>query len=110
LTELLSGSDCDELDQDFEDRQIGLDAWGLVSYPEDTVVYGGIPFGSILSPQELLRQREEYETHLNREDFGLTTWWYTLRSLPLFIEDCLDTLGWSGSVFGVEFFRAFSMS
>jgi hypothetical protein len=34
-------------------------------------VYGGIPFGVALSPSELLRQREEFETHLNREFFGL---------------------------------------
>jgi hypothetical protein len=35
-------------------------------------VYGGIPFGSVLSLQELLRRREEYEIHLNREAFGLS--------------------------------------
>jgi hypothetical protein len=71
LPELLDGSDCDERDQDLEDSQLGLEASGLIHYPEDTVVYGGIPFGSDLSPQELLRHREEYETRLNREDFGL---------------------------------------
>jgi hypothetical protein len=71
LPELLDGSDRDERDQDFDARQLGLDASGLIHYPEDTVVYGGIPFGSVLSLQELLRQREEYETRLNREDFGL---------------------------------------
>jgi hypothetical protein len=70
LPELLDGSDCDERDQDLEDRQLGLDASGLIHYPEDIVVYGGIPFGSVLSPQELLRHREEYETRLNREDSG----------------------------------------
>jgi hypothetical protein len=72
LPELLDGSDCDERDQDSEDRQLGLDASGLIHYPEDTVVYGGILFGSVLSPQELLRRREEYEMHLNREAFGLS--------------------------------------
>jgi hypothetical protein len=46
LLELLDGSECDERDQDVEDRQLGLDALGLIHYPEDTVVYGGIPFGS----------------------------------------------------------------
>jgi hypothetical protein len=66
---LIDGSDLDE--QDLDDRQIGLDAAGLIHYPEDTVVYGGIPFGVALSPSELLRQREEFETHLNRESFGL---------------------------------------
>jgi hypothetical protein len=71
LPELLDGSDRDERDQDFDDRQLGLDASELIHYPEDTVGYGGIPFGSVLSPQELLRQREEYETRLNWEDFGL---------------------------------------
>jgi hypothetical protein len=65
----LDRSDLDE--QGLEDRQIGLDAAGLIHYPEDTVVYGGIPFKVALSPSELLRQREEYETHLNREAFGL---------------------------------------
>jgi hypothetical protein len=71
LPELLDGSDRDESDQDSDARQLGLDASGLIHYPEDTVVYGGIPFGSVLSPQELSRQREEYETRLNWEDFGL---------------------------------------
>jgi hypothetical protein len=53
LPELLDGSDRDESDQDFDARQLGLDASGLIHYPEDTAVYGGIPFGSVLSPQEL---------------------------------------------------------
>jgi hypothetical protein len=66
---LIDGSDFDE--QDLDDYQIGLDATGLIHYLEDTVVYGGIPFGVALSPSELLRQREEFETHLNREFFGL---------------------------------------
>jgi hypothetical protein len=66
---LIDGSDLDE--QNLDDRQIGLDAAGLIHYPEYTVVYGGIPFGVVLSPSELLRQREEYKTHLNREFFGL---------------------------------------
>jgi hypothetical protein len=66
---LIDGSDLDE--QDLGDRQLGYDAAGLIHYPEDTVVYGGIPFGSVLSPLELSRQREEYETHLNREAVGL---------------------------------------
>jgi hypothetical protein len=44
----------------------------LISDPEDTVVYGRIPFGLALSSQELFRRREEYEAHLNREEFGLT--------------------------------------
>jgi hypothetical protein len=65
LPPLIDGSDLDE--QDLGDRQLGLDAAGLIRYPEDTVVYGGIPFGSVLSSLELSRQREEYETHLNRE-------------------------------------------
>jgi hypothetical protein len=74
LPALLDGSDCDERDQDFEDEdlRIVLDALGLIQYPEDTLVYGGISYVSVLSPQELLRRREEYETHLNREDFGLS--------------------------------------
>jgi hypothetical protein len=65
----IDGPDLDE--QDLGDRQLGLDAAGLIHYPEDTVVYGGIPFGSVLSPLELLRQREEYEAHLNHEALGL---------------------------------------
>jgi hypothetical protein len=71
LPELLDGSARDERDQDFDDHQLGLDASGVIHYPEDTVVYGEIPFGVALSPPELLRQREEFETHLNREFFGL---------------------------------------
>jgi hypothetical protein len=69
LPPLIDGSDLDE--QDLGDRQLRLDAAGLIHYPEDTVVYRGIPFGSVLSPLELLRQREEYEGHLNREALGL---------------------------------------
>jgi hypothetical protein len=45
---LVDGSDLDE--QDLDDRQLGLDAAGLIHYPEDTVVYGGIPFGVAPSP------------------------------------------------------------
>jgi hypothetical protein len=65
---LIDGSDLDE--QDLDDHQIELDAAGLIHNPKDTVVYGGIPFGVALGPSELLRQREEFETHLNREAFG----------------------------------------
>jgi hypothetical protein len=68
LPQLIDGSDLDE--QDLGDRQLGLDAAGLIHYPEDTVVYGGISFGTVVSPLELLRQREEYEAHLNREALG----------------------------------------
>lgn len=73
LPALLDGSD-DEgpEEQSLEDLGLGLDAAGLISYPDDTVVYSRIPFGLALSPQELLRRREEYGTHLNREEFGLT--------------------------------------
>jgi hypothetical protein len=69
LPALIDGSDLDE--QDLDDRQLGRDAAGRIYYPDDTVVYGGIPFGVALSPSELLRQREEFETHMNREFFGL---------------------------------------
>ena len=73
LPALLDGSDADgPEEQSLEDLGLGLDAAGLISYPEDTVVYGRIPFGLALSPRELLRRREEYEAHLNREEFGLT--------------------------------------
>jgi hypothetical protein len=53
LPPLLDGSDLDE--QDLGDRQLGLNAAGLIHYPDDTVVYGGIPFRSVLSSLELLR-------------------------------------------------------
>jgi hypothetical protein len=69
LPPLLDGSDPDE--QDLGDRQLGSDAAGLIHYLDDTVVYGGIPFGSILSPLELLKRREEYEVLPNREALGL---------------------------------------
>jgi hypothetical protein len=73
LPALLAGSDADgPEEQSLEDLGLGLDAAGLISYPDDTVVYGRIPFGLALSPQELLRRREEYGTHLSREEFGLT--------------------------------------
>jgi hypothetical protein len=66
---LIDGLDLDE--QDLDDHQIGLNAARWIHYPEDTVAYGGIPFEVALSPSELLRQQEEYETHLNQEAFGL---------------------------------------
>jgi hypothetical protein len=69
LPPLLDGSDLDE--QDLGDRQLGLDAAGLIHYPDNTVVYKGIPSGSILSLLKLLRRREEYEVLLNREALGL---------------------------------------
>jgi hypothetical protein len=52
LPPLLDGLDLDQ--QDLGDRQLELDATGLTHYQDDTVVYGGIPFGSVLSPWELL--------------------------------------------------------
>jgi hypothetical protein len=69
LPPLLDGSDPDE--QNLGDRQLELDAAWLIHYLDDTVVYGGIPFGSVLSPLELLRRREEYEVLQNREALGL---------------------------------------
>jgi hypothetical protein len=69
LSPLLDGSDLDE--QDLGDRELGLDPAGLIHCPDDTVVYGGIPFGSVLSPLELLRRREEYEVLPNWEALGL---------------------------------------
>jgi hypothetical protein len=71
LLALLAGSDADEpKEQSLEDLGLGLDAAGLISFPEDTVVCGRIPFGLALSPQELLRRREEYGTHLNKKNSG----------------------------------------
>jgi hypothetical protein len=52
LPQLLDGLDLDE--QDLGDRQLELDAAGLIHYPEDNIMYGGTPFGSVLSPTELL--------------------------------------------------------
>jgi hypothetical protein len=73
LPALLDGSDVDgPEEQGLEDYGLGLDAAGQISYPGDTVVYGRIPLGLALSPQKLLRQREDYVTHLSREEFGLT--------------------------------------
>jgi hypothetical protein len=69
LPPLLDGSDLDE--QDLGDRQLGSDAEGLIHYLDDTVVYGRIPFESVLSPLELLRRREEYEVLWNREALEL---------------------------------------
>jgi hypothetical protein len=57
LPALLDGSDADgPEEQSLEDLALGLDAAGLISYPEDTIVYGRIPFGLALSPRELLRR------------------------------------------------------
>jgi hypothetical protein len=69
LPPLLDGSDLDE--HNLGDRQLELDVAGLIHYLDDTVVYGGISFGSVLSPLELLRRREEYEVLRNREALGL---------------------------------------
>jgi hypothetical protein len=50
LPALLDGSDADRPeDQSLEDLDLGLDTAGLISSPEDTVVYGRIPFGLALS-------------------------------------------------------------
>jgi hypothetical protein len=69
LPPLLNGLDLGE--QDLGDGQLGLDAAGLIHYLDDIVVYGGIPFGSVLSPLEFLRRREEYEVLWNWEALGL---------------------------------------
>jgi hypothetical protein len=69
LPPLLDASDPDE--QNLEDRQSRSDAAGLIHYLDDTVVYGGIPSGSVLSPLELLRRREEYEVLWKWEVLGL---------------------------------------
>jgi hypothetical protein len=103
LPVLLDGSDADgPEEQSLEDLDLGLDAAGLISYREDTIVYGGILFGLALSPQELLRQREEYKAHLNREEFGLTR-------APSDCFRCLQRIAWAllvGSpLLGVECFR-----
>jgi hypothetical protein len=73
-------------EQNLGGRQLGLDVAGLIHYPDDTVVYGEIPFGSVLSPLELLRRREEYEVLRNREALGLCFGLCTRRSLPRFTE------------------------
>jgi hypothetical protein len=52
---LIDGSEDDE--QDLDDRQIGLNAAGLIHYLEDTVVYGGTPFWVALSPLELSSEK-----------------------------------------------------
>jgi hypothetical protein len=127
LPDLLDGSDSDELDQDFEDRQLGLDAAGLIHYPDDTVAYGGIPFGSVLSPQELVRRREEYETLLNRESFGLT-WvvhpqvasvvyrglsgysWLVPHGLTLSVLDTLDCSRCAAHWWGPEYVTVYSLT
>jgi hypothetical protein len=73
LPALLDGSNADgPKEQSLEDLGSKVDAAGFVSYLENTVGYGWIPFGLALSPHELLRRREEYEAHLKREEFGLT--------------------------------------
>jgi hypothetical protein len=94
LPALLDGSDTDgPEEQSIEDLGLGLDAAGLISYPEDTAVYGLIPFGLALSPRELLRRREEYEAHLNREEFGLTRVVHPQIASVVY-RDCSGTLGW----------------
>jgi hypothetical protein len=69
LAPLLDGLNPDE--QDIGDRRLGLDPAELIHYLDDTVVYGGIPFGSVLSPLELLRRREEYEVLRDWEALAL---------------------------------------
>jgi hypothetical protein len=57
LPALLDGSDSNgPEEQSSEDLDLGLDVAGLISYPEDIVVYSRIPFGLALSPRELLRR------------------------------------------------------
>jgi hypothetical protein len=106
LPPLIDGSDLDE--QDLGDRQFGLDAAGLIHYPEDTVVYGAIPFGSVLSPLELLRQREEYETHLNREAVGLCQVIHPQVGFQ-YLQGVVRTFLAFAPLLGIEYFRGSSM-
>jgi hypothetical protein len=55
-------------------------------------VYGGIPFGVALSPQELLRHRKEEKTHPNREDFVLR--WVAYPQIALVIYRGLTGYSW----------------
>jgi hypothetical protein len=106
LPPLLDGSDLDK--QNLGDRQLGLDAARFIHYPDDSVVYGEIPFGSIFSPLELLRRQEEYEVPQNWEALGLC--WVVhpqvasviYRKSPLLLVAC-------SSLLGVEYIRGFSM-
>jgi hypothetical protein len=128
LPALLAGSDADgPEEQTLEDLGLGLDAAGLISYPEDTVVYGRIPFGLALSPQELLRRREEYGTHLSREEFGLTRVvhpqiasvvyrglsghsWLVPHCLALSILDSLDCPRYAAAWWGPEHVTVYSLT
>jgi hypothetical protein len=67
-------------------------------------VYGGFPFGVAVSPQELLRHREEYATHLNREAFGLC-WIVHLQIVFCDLQRIDWTLLACVSLLGVKFFR-----
>jgi hypothetical protein len=106
LPPLLDGSDLDE--QDLGDRQLGLDAAGLIHYLDDTVEYGGMPFGSVLSPLELLRRREEYEVLRNWKALGLC--WVVHPQVAFVIyRGSLDYLWLVLHCLGVEYFEGFSM-
>lgn len=55
-------------------------------------MYGGFPFVVGVSPQELLRHREEYATDLNREAFSLC--WVVLSQIVFVIYKGLTGHSW----------------
>jgi hypothetical protein len=83
-------------------------AAGLIHYLDDTVVYGGIPFGLILSPLELLRRREGVRGPSESGSFG-TVLGCTPAGRFRDLQRVAGLLMACSSLLGVEYFKGFSM-
>jgi len=90
---LIDGSDLDDDERVLGEYYEGLNAAGQIHYPDDTVVYGRLPFGAALSPLQLVRRRESYGAFLNRGQYGLRRVVHP-RPLLLFTEGTTELLGW----------------
>jgi hypothetical protein len=71
IPSLIDGSDLDDDERVLGECYEGLNVAGQIHYPDDTVVYGRLPFGSAFSPLQLVRHREKYAAYLNRGTYGL---------------------------------------
>jgi hypothetical protein len=98
LPPLLDGSDPE---QDLGDRQLGLDAAGLIHYMDDTVVYGFQPFRAFETTRGVRGPSESrsFGTVLSCVPAG------RFRDLPR----VAGLLVACSSLLGVEYFRGFSM-
>jgi hypothetical protein len=106
FTPLIDSSVLDE--QDLGDRQLGLDAAGLIHYPEDTVVYGRIPFGNGCEPVRAFETMRGVRGSSESRSFVImlgcapTSRFCDLQRAARLLVAC-------SSLLGIEDFRRFSM-